>query len=155
MARFKIGGSYVNLTHREPQNLVDREVTAIQNMAFLSATRRQWGRDQLNESINWKNWIVESVAKFKTADGKVYLDRSGMDCDCVQYAGDVACIDDATPKEVAKFIEHCEYWADGPIHFRFITEEQAKRTRYQSCDLVARAHEDGHPGYISPADCNF
>ena len=155
MARFKIGGSLVTLTKDEPTSPVEAEVIALQNMGFMAAIRRQFQKDYLNESINWKQRVVESVAKYKTPDGGVYLERSGMDCDCVSYAGDVMYIPDATPKEVARSMDHCEQWADGPVHYRFITEAEAKQMRYRSCDLIARAHEDGHPWCVSGADCNF
>lgn len=76
-------------------------------------------------------------------DGQIAVVWSGMDCDGVRYSGDVRMVS-ATKQDVTEHIDHVYEWADGPCVYSLMRPSCARELEYQSRDLAAEAHEDGH-----------
>ena len=79
--------------------------------------------------------------------GQVLVIESGRDCDGVEYDGRCHTID-ATRAAFDDLDARLGDWADGPYSLSVARPSQAASVRYESRDLVAEAHENGHPHVI-------
>ena len=80
-------------------------------------------------------------------DGKVWLEESGMDCDCMQYGGRIHEID-ATLDAYEQLLGELNQWADGPFSLVFLHPDRVVDVDYWSRDLALEAYENGHPHAI-------
>lgn len=106
----------------------------------VSHAFRRWPQqpDYLAEKARLKAHIEAC-----TEDGKIAVVRSGMDCDCTEYLDQHHI---AAPSLMAwqKMEEEHEQWLDGPCS-TWIGKPSDYPEGHASCDLVAEAHENGHP----------
>jgi len=107
--------------------------------------------DGLHERINKRAALARAIAAMATPDGKLFVEESGMDCDCVQYSGHIRCIP-ATIMALQSLENAIHEWADGPFNLRLVTQAEAERIQPQSRDLVLEAFENGHRHYITLGD---
>lgn len=98
----------------------------------------------IHRRINKKAALAAIIAKYQQ-DGRIRVEESGRDCDCVEYSGHMhEC--DATVRAFEKLSDDIYQWADGPFRLTIVPwDAQIERT---SRDLVLEAHEDGHPHSI-------
>lgn len=82
-------------------------------------------------------------------NGKVLVVESGMDCDCVQYAGKCRLID-ANIKAYDELYNSVAEWADGPFSFSIDRPSNAALHGYRSVDLVMEAYENGYRHSVRP-----
>lgn len=80
-------------------------------------------------------------------DGQILVIESGRDCDGVEYTGRTRLIE-ATPAAFRALDDEIAEWADGPYELSVARPSERASIAYQSRDLVAEAHEDGHPHVI-------
>lgn len=80
--------------------------------------------------------------------GLVAVVESGRDCDGVEYHGYVRIIE-ASLEAYNRLHDDIAHHADGPFRLEIVSPAQAVGIRYTSRDLVAEAHEDGHPHSIT------
>lgn len=104
--------------------------------------------DGLHERINARATLAQQIAAHKSPDGMLYLEESGMDCDCVRYSGRIHCIP-ATLQAYKKLEDDTYKWSDGPFNLRLVTQAEAESAQYQSRDLALEAFENGHPHHIT------
>ena len=102
--------------------------------------------DGIHERINERAALGKRIAEC-AKDGKVTVEESGRDCDCVQYSGKLHRID-AHIMAFLKLERDIHDWADGPFSLSVIAPAEEKRTRFRSRDLALEAYENGHPHHI-------
>ena len=100
-----------------------------------------------NEGINRRAKIKAQLIAMGSPDS-VAIFSSGMDCDCNQYVNYGGYQVAATPMAIDKEIQSCYECADGPINVWFTTIKEGKKLKKESYDLIAAAHEDGHPSTV-------
>lgn len=91
------------------------------------------------------------LAKLKAVaeNGEVAIVESGMDCDGVQYWGDVTIL----PADVRAVEDHIAKrlaWADGPMNFQLARPSEVRDLVAESRDLALEAHENGHQHVLRP-----
>ena len=108
------------------------------------------GNDMGKRDIHYnleKRWKLEQRIKDCAVDGKIYVEESGMDCDCVKYWGHVhEC--KATLMDYYRLSEEINKWADGPFSLHIMSERDRKEVKSGSKDLILEAYEDGHPHVV-------
>lgn len=116
-----------------------------QSKKLIRKLFRVWSderRDHLAERAALKAHIEAC-----TEDGKIAINRSGMDCDCSQYASTRHI---PAPLSVFAFVveedKHCES-LDGPESM-WIGKPSEYPARYASVDRALEAYEDGHPSVV-------
>lgn len=102
--------------------------------------------NHLDERINQRARLAQALAAC-AENGKVVIEESGMDCDCVTYSGRLREID-ATVMAYNKLQDETAAWADGPFHFSVLKPSEAVSVKYASRDNVMEAYEDGHPHHV-------
>lgn len=107
----------------------------------ISDSRREY-----QERLNRKFRLIDRIAEC-AEDNRIAINESGMDCDCNQYSGNITLIE-ATPEAYHAHEDERSEWADGPFNLYIMKPSEAEKTRYQSRDLIAEAHEDGHPWVV-------
>ena len=106
---------------------------------------RGWGKDTV-DPLAEKAQYIDRLNRY-AEDGQILLVWSGMDCDCVQFSGDVQRCK-ATFYAVEKAIEDTLHYAEGPMHFYFERPSARDEIVRTSRDLVLEAFEDGHPHVV-------
>lgn len=100
--------------------------------------------DAINERAYW-----HTAFHYYAENGHVVLCRSGMDCDCVQYASERLI---PVPASIFAWCReedaHREY-LDGPESKWLERPEEDHRDGYRSADRTLEAYEDGHPHSVS------
>ena len=122
--------------------LLKRPLTDGERLAIVNAIHAP-----LHREISSKGRLQDTIDECKTADGKLYLEETGRDCDGVRYQGKVHTCE-ATAKAYWDLHDTIGSWRDGIFGLHIITEQEAKEMRYSSRDLVAEAFENGHPHVI-------
>lgn len=97
------------------------------------------GSNWIHHTINERAALAAKIAAC-AKDGKVRVEESGRDCDCVEYSGRVRTID-ANVRAFMKLRSEIGEWADGPFQLTIIPFEL--EIEYESRDLVMEAREDG------------
>jgi hypothetical protein len=97
---------------------------------------------RLHKNLNMHFATVEMIRQFEH-EGRLYLEESGIDCDCVQYAGTIHEIE-ASPYALRKLEEEISRWADGTFSLQPLRFEDVEDIRCVTRDLAAEAFEDGH-----------
>lgn len=100
--------------------------------------------DGLHERINTRHSLLQRIQAC-AEDGFVAIHESGMDCDCVTFAGIYRYKVPANFYAVHKTMEEAERGADGRLHLTVIKPSEAEGVQYRSRDNVMEAYEDGHP----------
>lgn len=116
------------------QLLAEAAMLIYSNAMFLPTSAVDFAGD-IKEFLK-REAVKEQIEACKTADGKVWIEEHGMDCDRSQYSGKMTQIDATIEAYEAHFNSVAE-WADGPFGFTIMPEEQAKKTRHKSRDLAA------------------
>jgi hypothetical protein len=107
--------------------------------------------DGLHKRINDRHALSLRIAAAATPDGRLFVEESGMDCDCVRYSGRIREIE-ATVRAYCALDNHIGAWSDGPYRLRLVTQSEAERIQPQSRDLALEAFENGHRHYITLGD---
>jgi hypothetical protein len=108
--------------------------------------RRDGFPDALAEKAKFAA-LISSLAE----DGFVCITTSGMDCDGVQYSGNVVTVP-ATVVHVNREVQSQADWADGPIYFGYVRPSDAVHVYYESRDRGMGAFENGHAHSIHMRD---
>lgn len=119
------------------------------NTAWESA-EQAYAKHQAEQTSPERLTLIAQIERC-AENGKVAIIESGRDCDGVSYRGGVTLLD-ATAEAVSEHIDYKLDWADGPMHFDIARPSEAIDIEYESTDLAARAHEDGHPHSLSETD---
>lgn len=96
----------------------------------------------IHRILSRKFQLLDRITKCEN-NGKIFVEESGMDCDCVQYSGIVREIP-ATLKAFEAFENDVYDNAEGPASVSILTPEEAAETSYHSRDRILEAFEDGH-----------
>lgn len=102
--------------------------------------------ERLQARRNERLWLHNRIATLAEG-GKILVIESGRDCDGCEYTGRTRLIDaavaafDQLDRELSK-------WADGPYRLTVARPSEQASITYESRDLVAEAHEDGHSHVI-------
>ena len=98
------------------------------------------GRDYgLSKRLTTRLALIQRIDKCLTSRGTIFVEEYGQDCDGVRYHGKVGEEKISTWRAFEKYREENLAWADGPMFFAILTEEQARKTRYYSVDTFAAA----------------
>lgn len=100
-------------------------------------------KSHIHEIINDRAAFYEEAAKCIGKDGRLYVEESGMDCDCVKYSGILHTIE-PTFRAWDKLNEQVYMDAEGPFYLRMVPADRLQEIKYSSRDLAMEAHEDGH-----------
>ena len=104
-------------------------------------------QSEIHSILNAK-WRLMRRIEECAVDGTIQVEESGMDCDGVQYSGQLHEIP-ATVEAYNKLGNDIGEWADGPFSLYIMdARDMELHTGYHSRDLGAEAHEDGHPWVI-------
>jgi hypothetical protein len=137
--------TYVKASNEYQQQL-HRNFKAHWRMAADEVLRLKWlakHQKRLHKNLNMHFATVEMIRQFEH-EGRLYLEESGIDCDCIQYSGTIHEID-ANPYALRKLEEEISRRADGPFCLQPLRFEDVKHIRYVTRDLAAEAFEAGHP----------
>jgi hypothetical protein len=104
----------------------------------------------LNEARDHRHKVLRDMrAVLRLAEeGRVAIVFSGMDCDGVQYGGDVRYCP-ATIASARELIERQCASADGPIYWSVERPSVAVKISYRSRDRILEAFENGHAHSIT------
>jgi len=96
------------------------------------------------DSFAEKQAFVDKLPKYICEDGLVRVNESGMDCDCVQYTGQLHSIQ---PSVMAwqRLWDSVGEWAEGPFHLSLVLPADVPAIKYKAHDRALEAFEDGHP----------
>lgn len=97
--------------------------------------------------INERAALVERIREC-AEDGRILVVESGMDCDCVRYAGLLRSCP-ATVRDFYALHDQVMRAAEGPVSLFIDRPSNARCHAYHSRDLALEAHEDGHPHCVS------
>lgn len=118
------------MTHPKVKHYLDLAATA------TNLDDMRWYAQRAQQYVSTEQMIA-SCAK----DGKVRVEESGRDCDCVEYWGRIHTID-ATVDAFDALHDEVSEWADGPFELRIMPFET--QVEYGSSDLALEAYENGH-----------
>jgi hypothetical protein len=97
---------------------------------------------RINERAGWQDAFERNAEQ-----GYVAICRSGMDCDCTQYA-DTRHM--PVPVSLVAWVkgenEH-QHWLDGP-ESTWVGKPSDYPARHASADRALEAYEDGHPSVV-------
>ena len=111
---------------------------------FLAEQRERLDERETRDKLAARARFAARVAKCANADGDVAIVVSGMDCDCVKFTW--SHVAPAVPLAIEHFINHSNYWADGPQSVHVVPVDDAPES--YSHDLALEAFEDGHPHVV-------
>jgi hypothetical protein len=97
----------------------------------------------INDRAYWRD-----AFDYYAEDGQVVVCRSGMDCDCTQYASRHRI---AVPVSIVawwKDEEEHRAYLDGPESMWLERPEPDHEDTYRSADRALEAYENGHPGTV-------
>jgi hypothetical protein len=100
----------------------------------------------VDERINERAALAARIAAC-AEDGKILVEESGRDCDCVEYSGRTRLID-ANVQAFYKLWNDIGNWSDGPFRLEVYKPSEGEIINYKARDLVMEAHENGHPHSI-------
>lgn len=80
-------------------------------------------------------------------DGKIAQYKNGMDCDCVKFSS-CRIITAIAAGLIVRYEDDSYKWADGPLNVSYGKPSEVKEEYSESRDLIAEAHEDGHPHVV-------
>ena len=112
-----------------------------------------WYFHQMKTKTTWIHDVINEKQQFDYFKNNFWEDEfivevSGMDCDGVQYSGQLM----TGPLSYYAYKKRIDYeyeWADGPIYFRPVTPHTASSIVPYSRDLAAEAFENGHPHLLT------
>lgn len=115
-------------------------------MNFTKQTKKKlsklFGRLNAGE-IDWlqERKLLADRIMLCAENGKIAVVQSGMDCDCVEYDGQVTILSATVPAFVARHDKVAD-WADGPFSLRIVPPSRAENIVPTSRDRALEAYEN-------------
>ena len=100
-----------------------------------------------NDRLKRREELAATISEKASNRSHVAIVYGGRDCDMVQWRDEVALVP-ATVSHVEKWTDEYMAAAEGPQWWRVASTIEAALLRPSKRDLIAEAHEDGHPHVI-------
>jgi hypothetical protein len=98
--------------------------------------------------INERAALEQDVREHTTPDGYIWYQSGGRDCDMCESTDRPSRMR-ASLIEWQRYINRLYEWAEGPVWFWLVKEENLPECKHGSRDLALEAFEDGHSHIVS------
>ena len=130
--------------------LTKYEGTVLDEIVDLYKIKMKRDNSDLHKNLTSKWEAQEVYNDVVTPNGMIPVWEYGRDCDMVSY-GNAYILKAPTFRDWQKHVDETYYWAEGPVGISILPswDEYLKaRGQSYSRDLIAEAHENGHPHVV-------
>tara|TARA_Y100000004_G_scaffold177603_1_gene219358 strand:+ start:1678 stop:2049 length:372 start_codon:yes stop_codon:yes gene_type:complete len=113
----------------------------------IKTLAKQMITNRRNDRLKRREELAATISEKASYRSHVAIVYGGRDCDMVQWRDEVALVP-ATVSHVEQWTDKYMAGAEGPQWWRVASTIEAALLRPSKRDLIAEAHEDGHPHVI-------